>query len=664
MKGKLLASLLTAITIIAFVFFIRQVPTEGTSKVDPINQVSAIYATQGSAVASSIMGTPLTVANNSTTSISWSVPNVSFCTITKNGLTVATSSAINTVYVTDSSNHRVQKFYSNGTFISKWGSYGSSNGQFVYPQGLAVNPATGYVYVGNGTTTATRIQKFDSSGIFSLNFAPNGTYIPNGIAIDKANNVYAVDASSGSYLYKFDLNGNLTTKFGSFGSAKGQFGWPHGVAIDTTTGNIFVLDTGNNRVQIFDSNMAPIGAWGMKGSAAGQFNSPWGIAIDASPSGQSAISSGGMVYVSDTGNNRVQVFHPNGNYVASFGVPGALNGQFNQPAGLAIDSKGNLYVADLGNNRIQKFDTVLKIGGYIGQWGAKGSGNGQFSYPYGVATLSEVIGNINSGAISTTTKFIITCVGPLGTKTESVTLSVKTPTITSINPNPYSVLTNTTVIIYGVNLTDATRIDFYNASGTKVLSYSSSTPPVFAGGSDTQVAFYFGVLSRSALPPGNYTVRVVTPLGTTNSLPFTTFMPVAPTGTLVKNPAYVDSTASANQSRLNIGSYVFTAGASEKINITTLTLIFSSTTKLTNLSNLIIMINGVQVTSPIMPSASNYFTINFQVPISGVETIDVRADIGSATGTINAVLTVNGVGVTSNVSMTALKAMGQIITIK
>ena len=43
-------------------------------------------------------------------------------------------------------NHRIQKFSSDGTFLATWGSYGSGNGQFYYPGGVAVD-GSGNVYV-------------------------------------------------------------------------------------------------------------------------------------------------------------------------------------------------------------------------------------------------------------------------------------------------------------------------------------------------------------------------------------------------------------------------------------------------------------------------------------------------------------------------------------
>lgn len=43
------------------------------------------------------------------------------------------------VYVTDSMNHRLQKFTSEGEFITKWGSKGSGDGKFERPYGIAIS---------------------------------------------------------------------------------------------------------------------------------------------------------------------------------------------------------------------------------------------------------------------------------------------------------------------------------------------------------------------------------------------------------------------------------------------------------------------------------------------------------------------------------------------
>ncbi len=90
----------------------------------------------------------------------------------------------------------VQKFTSNGTFITSWGSTGLSDGQFINPSGIGVD-SKGYVYVADYGEN-NRIQKFDSNGNFITKWGSTGTgdgqFInPADIAIDKVNNVYVVD---------------------------------------------------------------------------------------------------------------------------------------------------------------------------------------------------------------------------------------------------------------------------------------------------------------------------------------------------------------------------------------------------------------------------------------------------------------------------------------
>lgn len=61
------------------------------------------------------------------------------------------------VYVTDRTAHRIQKFDSNGNFLTKWGSFGTGNGEFNVPADVTIDSANN-VYVADESNN--RIQKF------------------------------------------------------------------------------------------------------------------------------------------------------------------------------------------------------------------------------------------------------------------------------------------------------------------------------------------------------------------------------------------------------------------------------------------------------------------------------------------------------------------------
>jgi PKD repeat protein len=126
---------------------------------------------------------------------------------------------------------------------------------------------------------------------------------------------------------------------------------------------------------------SPCGDWN-GGQGNDEFNAPNGLAFDTA----------GRLYVSDTYNHRIQVFQPDGTYLATIGVTGqagADNAHFNEPRHIIIDSNGRLYVADSLNHRIQ----ILDVAGFpavnyiatIGASGVSGSDNAHLNTPSGVA---------------------------------------------------------------------------------------------------------------------------------------------------------------------------------------------------------------------------------------------------------------------------------------
>lgn len=118
-----------------------------------------------------------------------------------------------------------------------------------------------------------------------------------------------------------------------------------------------------------------INALGGPGQGAGQFLRPAGLDLDHR----------GLLYVADSGNNRVQVVDSDGNFVSEYGVRGWRTGEFDSPMDVAINFQRTelLYVADTDNNRIQYCNLVDRIF-YIIAGSSLGSSNEEDSVDTGI----------------------------------------------------------------------------------------------------------------------------------------------------------------------------------------------------------------------------------------------------------------------------------------
>ena len=134
------------------------------------------------------------------------------------------------------------------------------------------------------------------------------------------------------------------TLIGGYGTAAGSFKSPRGLA--AANGKLYVTDSGNNRVQVMDLATTNWTVYGgtAAGTGLGQFNQPYGLAVDTA----------GNIWVADSGNYRIQRRLASTGQWQAWGSQGAALGQFNVPYDLALDSTGSVYVADHHNSRIQK----------------------------------------------------------------------------------------------------------------------------------------------------------------------------------------------------------------------------------------------------------------------------------------------------------------------
>jgi len=347
------------------------------------------------------------------------------------------------VYVADTGNNRIMKITSDGSFVLLFDATGNP---FDMPLGIGID-SQGYVYVSDRNNK--RIQKYYGSGqhVANIDFTHSGdAFGPGSLAVDKYDRLliadyyasyidvytsgggfitkwtalcqlsmgacidpdgagplekgdgefyepsgiaYYSEVSTGrSYIYvvdrtnnriqRFSSGGKFDVKWGTWGQNSGELTNPYGIAIkpgttlDTT--ELFITETENNRVQVFDGNGTPQFSW------TSGFNGPRGIAYYKDTS-----TGNSYLYVVDSGNNKVQLFSDSGTKVGEWGSyceissgtgcvdpdgGGPLvqgDGQFNSPHGIAVDNSGNVYVVDSKNHRMQKFGPS---GNFLLKWGS------------------------------------------------------------------------------------------------------------------------------------------------------------------------------------------------------------------------------------------------------------------------------------------------------
>ena len=308
------------------------------------------------------------------------------------------------LYVIENDTYRVQKLDPTGGYVSEWGHFGTAEGEFKWPEDIAVDSAHGAVYVSDSDNN--RIQKFDLDGNFvaawgwgvddgsaayqvctsgcrqGLAGSGSGQFIqPRGVATD-GTHVYVADRGN-KRIHKFGLDGSVVGSW-TVGSPAQQ---PERVAV--AAGKVYVT-TSLGRLWRFDTAGVPDNSWdgdgatGTQGSGAGQFDYPMAIAVD-----------GSGVYVADSNNERIDRFNASGTFVSAWGwgvadgastlqtctstckagIEGKGVGQLRDPYGI-VATGGKLWVADAYNHRLQQFTPagahVATVGGLPG---------GEFYFP-------------------------------------------------------------------------------------------------------------------------------------------------------------------------------------------------------------------------------------------------------------------------------------------
>ncbi|GAB4577598.1 MAG: SBBP repeat-containing protein [Anaerolineales bacterium] len=224
------------------------------------------------------------------------------------------------------------------------------------------------------TEVAAQNQPEDQLPLFELVQTISLPFIPHDIAVSPDGKLFAIELGA-SRVHKLDGTGNVLASWGEAGSEAGQFAFappPDGPPLDGgfvvvgANGNVYVSDSYNNRVQVFDANGKFLAMWEGYGDENTPFNNPGPISADAQ----------GMIYVADF--EGAHQFDRDGNYIRTLRAAGEI----------AFDSQGNLFTVVAFENIAMK---IPPTGGEPLVWGSQGTENGQFLTPMWVVAVSDTV---------------------------------------------------------------------------------------------------------------------------------------------------------------------------------------------------------------------------------------------------------------------------------
>lgn len=251
--------------------------------------------------------------------------------------------ALDNLYVVDMTG-RVQKFSSNGVYVTSWQLPQTDRGN---PKGMCQDAAGNVVVI---EPHYSRVNHFSIDGKLIHQWGVHGTNagqvaFPRSAVVNSHGEIYVSEYGVVDRVQKFSANGaQFIQSFGHAGPGPGEFNRPEGLGIDRQD-QLYVADSCNHRIEIFSPNGRFLRSYGRAGSALGELSYPYDVQVDRV----------GRQYVCEFGNSRIQIFDENNRPLEIVGGVGAAPGQFSNPWGLALDSMGNLYVADSRNHRVQKF---------------------------------------------------------------------------------------------------------------------------------------------------------------------------------------------------------------------------------------------------------------------------------------------------------------------
>ena len=261
-----------------------------------------------------------------------------------------------------------------GLVLQRIGQGGNADSQLCNPHALAFDRVTRHLYVADSNKHRVQVYELESgSFVRSIGTAgPPGTLVnfATGVALYRRALPRAVPSTTGAAAAATSPLARASPELhAQHEQHELQEQHRHGHELEQAL--VFVSDYGNHRVQVFSQDGSFVRSIGSCGTGDAQLFNPQGL----------ACATDGTLFVSDYGNHRVQVFAQDGSFVRSIGSRGTGDGQLFNPHGISI-ANGLVAVADCGNHRVQVFS---QDGSFVRKFGAQGVEEGLFNNPLDVA---------------------------------------------------------------------------------------------------------------------------------------------------------------------------------------------------------------------------------------------------------------------------------------
>jgi DNA-binding beta-propeller fold protein YncE len=261
------------------------------------------------------------------------------------------------------------------TYITSWGEKGREPGLLQAPHDLSIDPR-GYVYIAD--TENQRIQKFSTQGQFVTEIGGFGWEKeqfdwPSGICAKNGLDVLVADYNNQRIeRYDKDLHYLASLKSRDEWPENLQFGFPVDVDL-SSQGELFCIDGENQRILKLDILGTPQLSFGDFDQGEGRLVEPvclW-------------VASNDRVYVTDQREGKVIVFDIHGNYLFSFGEDRLVS-----PASICTIPDRFVLVTD---QHIPNIFIFHELGGYVSDFKSQGIEHPPIMDPVSIAYWRDTI---------------------------------------------------------------------------------------------------------------------------------------------------------------------------------------------------------------------------------------------------------------------------------